>query len=69
MNIGEPIYPDTTIESRAAREADLTKRVHDRICELVGIEPKENVYQALYDDSKRVDYYTSEYGVGYKGSW
>ena len=69
VNIGEPIYPDTTIESRAAREADLTTRVHKRICELVGIDPKENIYPALYDDSKRVDYYTSEYGVGYKGSW
>ena len=24
---------------------------------------------AVFDDSKRIDYYTTEYGVGYKGSW
>lgn len=69
VNVGEPIYPDNTIKNRAAREEDLTKRVHARICELVGINPKDNIYPAIYNNSKRVDYYTKEYGVGYKGSY
>ncbi len=69
INIGEPLYPNNEIESSAAREADLTTRVHDAICRLVGIEPKDNPYPPIFDNSKRVDYYTKEYGIGYKGSW
>ena len=68
-HIGEPIYPDTSIKDLNEREEDLTIRTHKRICELAGIDPKENLYPPIFDNSKRVDYYTSEYGVGYKGSW
>lgn len=57
VNVGEPIYPDNNIMDRNERELDLTRRVHDRICELAGINPSENVYPSIYDNSKRVDYY------------
>ena len=35
---------------------------------LSNINPKDNIYESLYNNSKRIDYYTTEYGVGYKGS-
>lgn len=69
VNVGEPIFPDYDIKDLQEREMELTKRVHQRVCELAGINPKDNPYPAIFDNSKRVDYYTSEYGVGYKGSW
>ena len=69
VNVGEPIFPDKKIANASEREADLIKRVHARICELVGINPNENIYPPIFNNSKRVDYYTKEYGVGYKGSW
>ena len=68
-HIGEPIYPDTSIKDLNDRELELTKRAHDKICELAGIDPKDNIYPPIFDNSKRIDYYTKEYGVGYKGSW
>lgn len=67
LNIGEPIWPDASLEP-AERELDLTRRVHEAICRLAGFGPGENIYPPIYDDSKRIDYYTTEYGIGYKGS-
>lgn len=32
------------------------------------VKGKENIYPPVYDNTKRVDYYTHTYGVGYKGS-
>ncbi len=68
LHIGEPIFPDTTLPRRE-RVEDLTKRSHAAVCRLAGIDPKENLYGAVFHDDKRVDYYTDTYGVGYKGSW
>ncbi len=65
--IGEPIYKDDSLTGKA-QEMDLTRRVHAKVCELAGIKPEENIYDAIYNDSKRIDYYTDTYGVGYKGS-
>ena len=48
---------------------DLTKRCHDDVCKLAGINPSENIYPPFFDNNKRIDYYTNEYGKGYKGSW
>lgn len=67
LTIGEPLFPDTSL-SEKERETDLTRRCHDAVCRLAGIDPKENLYPALFDNSKRIDYYTDTYGVGYKGS-
>ncbi|MBQ6921428.1 MAG: 1-acyl-sn-glycerol-3-phosphate acyltransferase [Bacilli bacterium] len=57
INVGEPIYPDNNIVDKNERELDLTRRVHERICELAGIRPEDNIYPSIYDHSKRVDYY------------
>ena len=68
LNIGEPLFPDSKLAGREQRE-ELTTRCHDAVCRLAGIDPEKNLYPPIFDDSKRVDYYTTEYGVGYKGSW
>ena len=68
LHIGEPIYPDKTLTPKK-REKDLTIRAHRAVCTLVGINPDENLYEPILNDSKRIDYYTSTYGVGYRGSW
>lgn len=68
LNIGEPIYANKELSGKE-QENDLTIRVHDEVCRLAGIDPKENIYEPIFNNSKRIDYYTSKYGVGYKGSW
>ncbi len=68
LHIGEPIFPNADL-SRRERVDDLTKRSHEAVCRLAGIEPKENIYGPIFNGDKRVDYYTTTYGVGYKGSW
>ena len=61
LNIGEPIMPD------GLNQKELTIKVHEEICRLAGIQ--NNLYKPLFHDDKRIDYYTSEYGIGYKGSY
>ncbi|MBO4410817.1 MAG: 1-acyl-sn-glycerol-3-phosphate acyltransferase [Lachnospiraceae bacterium] len=68
LNIGEPLYPKAELP-RKQREEELTMRSHEAVCRLAGIDPEKNPYPPIYNDSKRVDYYTTEYGIGYKGSW
>lgn len=68
LHVGEPVFPDKTLKPKD-RERDLTIRANKAVCELVGIDPDKNIYEPVFNDSKRIDYYTSEYGVGYKGSW
>jgi 1-acyl-sn-glycerol-3-phosphate acyltransferase len=67
LHIGEPLYPDKSLGPKE-REKDLTIRANRAVCSLVGIDPGKNLYEPEFNDSKRVDYYTSTYGVGYKGS-
>ena len=66
LHIGEPLFVDESLPE-AEREEDLTKRCHEAMCRLAGIE--DNIYPPLFDDSKRIDYYATEYGEGYTGSW
>ena len=68
MNIGEPIFKDDSLDPKE-QEKDLTIRLHQAMCDLVGLSPEDNPYPPIYENSKRVDYYTDKYGVGYKGSW
>ena len=68
LHIGEPIFPNKELPRRE-RMDDLTVRSHEAVCRLAGIEPEENLYGPVFNDDKRVDYYTDTYGVGYKGSW
>ncbi|MBQ7999973.1 MAG: 1-acyl-sn-glycerol-3-phosphate acyltransferase [Ruminococcus sp.] len=67
LNIGEPIYKDDSLSAKEQR-TDLTKRTHEAVCRLAGINPEDNIYPAVFDNNERVDYYTETYGVGYKGS-
>ena len=67
LRIGEPIYPNSDLPLKE-REKDLTIRCHRAVSELTGADPDKNLYPPIFDDSRRVDYYTSVYGIGYKGS-
>lgn len=67
LHVGEPLFPDKELNAKE-REKDLLIRSHEAVCRLAGIDPEENPYPPFFADSKRVDYYTSTYGVGYKGS-
>lgn len=67
LHVGEPLFPNKELNAKE-REKDLLIRSHEAVCRLVGIDPEENLYPAVFDNSKRVDYYTTTYGVGYKGS-
>ena len=69
LNIGEPLYKDDSITNIKEQERELTIRLHDETCRLAGIDPKDNLYEPIYNNSKRIDYYTNIYGVKYKGSW
>ena len=68
LNIGEPLYADESLKGKR-QVKDLTERSHAAVCALAGFKEGENPYPPLFDDSKRIDYYTAEYGIGYKGSW
>lgn len=68
LHIGEPLFADPNLE-KTAQVDDLTRRSHEAVCRLAGIDPKENPYGPIFADDERVDYYTDEYGIGYKGSW
>ena len=67
LRVGEPLYPDMTLKPKE-REKDLTIRAHNAVCALAGIDPADNIYEPDFNDSRRIDYYTSTYGVGYRGS-
>ena len=54
LNIGEPIYKDDNLKGNL-QEEDLTRRCHEAVCKLAGIE--NNIYEPIYNDSKRIDYY------------
>jgi len=67
LNIGEPLFVNKDLPEEE-REKDLTIRSHDEVCRLAGIDPKKNIYPAVFNHSKRIDYYTDTYGKKYKGS-
>ena len=48
--------PDTSLDKRE-RAMDLTIRCHEAVCRLAGIDPKENKYPPVFDNTERVDYY------------
>ena len=67
LNIGEPVYPDNSLPKKQ-RQKDLTVRCHEAVCSLAGFSTGENIYPPVFNNDKRIDYYTDIYGVGYKGS-
>ena len=54
LTMGEPIFPDENLGEQE-RRIDLTTRVHNAVCLLAGIEPKENPYPPIFNHSKRAD--------------
>lgn len=56
LTVGEPLFADPAL-SRKEREADLTRRCHEAVCALAGIDPRDNLYPPIFRNSKRVDYY------------
>lgn len=56
LTIGEPLYPDISLDKKE-QELDLTRRAHEAVCELCGIDPKENLYEAIFHNNTRIDYY------------
>ena len=63
LRVGEPIYPNGyNVES-------LTVKIHEELAKLAELSEEENMYPPVFNKSKRIDYYTDTYGVGYKGSW
>ena len=54
LTVGEPIFPDENLGEQE-RRIDLTTRVHNAVCLLAGIEPKDNPYPPIFDHSKRAD--------------
>lgn len=69
LNVGEPLFIDKSLPKDEAIKK-LTIELHEAVCKLAGFKKGENIYKPLYnkENSKRIDYYTTEYGVGYKGS-
>lgn len=55
LNIGEPIYRNKELNAKE-QELDLTKRSHEAVCRLAGINPNENLYPPIFDHNKRIDY-------------
>ena len=56
LNIGEPIYKNSELPKNM-QEDDLTRRAHEAVCILAGINPKDNIYPPIFDNTRRVDYY------------
>ena len=56
LYIGEPIYRNEELDKQD-QITDLTIRSHQEVCKLAGINPKDNIYEPIFDNSKRVDYY------------
>ncbi|MBO4354522.1 MAG: 1-acyl-sn-glycerol-3-phosphate acyltransferase [Clostridia bacterium] len=56
LAIGDPIMPDESLP-RKERENDVVRRAHEAVCRLSGVEPKDNIYPPIYNDSERIDYY------------
>ena len=67
LKIGSPMFINKNL-SLKEKQIDLTKRVHEEVCRLAGINPDENIYNDVFNQDKRVDYYTTQYGSKYKGS-
>ena len=56
LYIGGPIYKDDNLDKFDQIE-DLTRRSHEEVCKLAGIDPKGNIYEPIYNDSKKINYY------------
>ena len=67
LNVGEPLTFNPDLSPSDAVE-EMTVRAHHAVCNLAGIDPKQNLYPPLFRQTKRIDYYTTEYGKSEKPS-
>ena len=56
LEIGQPIFANKDLPM-SERITDLTVRCHDEVCRLAGVDPKENIYPAVFENNSRIDYY------------
>ena len=54
LKIGEPLYKDESL-SESEQRIDLTKRVHHAVCLLSDVDPKENPYEEIFNNTKKVN--------------
>jgi len=59
LAIGEPIFPDMTLNKSDAVDKLLIE-CHTAVCRLAGINPENNVYPAVFNNNDRIDYYPLE---------
>ena len=65
LSVGEPLYADNSMPIKE-RETDIIKRCHRAVCVLAGVDPDKNVYPPVFDNTERIDYYTTVYGKNSK---
>ncbi len=53
--VGEPIFVNKELPSME-QENDLLKRCHDAVVDLAGLTNEDNRYEAIYKNSKRIDF-------------
>ena len=56
LSIGTLLFKDENL-NKSEQELDLLKRSHDAVCYLANINPQENIYETIFHNSKRIDYY------------
>ena len=55
LTVGEPLYPDPALP-RDERKEDLTRRCHEAVCRLAGIDPEKDPYPPVYRNDRRRAY-------------
>ena len=56
LTIGEPLFVNKELDPNK-QEENLAIRCHDAVCLLAGIDPQDNIYEPIFNHSKRIDYY------------
>ena len=51
--MGTPLYKDDSLPESEQR-IDLTKRMHHAVCLLSDVDPKENPYEEIFNNTKKV---------------
>ena len=54
LTVGEPLFKDDNLSEQEQR-VDLTLRTHNAVCHLADVDPKENPYEPIFNNSKRLD--------------
>ena len=53
LTVGTPLYKDESLPESEQR-IDLTKRMHHAVCLLSDVDPKENPYEEIFNNSKKI---------------